>query len=235
MNDYAALEPHGPLIPLFDDVWMITGSVVMMPLMRIPRNMVVLRFGDALTLVSSVRLDDEGMRQLSALGRIENVVRIGTHGMDDAWYVREHGAALWAPPNTRHARGLTTARELRPGAAPHPQLDAFLFENTRAPEAALLHRRHRLLITCDSVQHWVDTAGCSPPAKLASHAIGFLKRPTQIGPPWRKRMTPDGGSLEPDFRRLVELEFDHLVGGHGAIRRDDARQRLRDTVDATFG
>lgn len=235
MTDYAPLEPHGALQPLFDDVWMVTGSVVMMPLMRLPRNMVVLRDGDALTLVSSVRLSDDGMRRLAELGRIEHVVRIGTHGMDDAWYVREHGATLWAPPGMKHARGLTTDRELSPDDLPHPDLALFVFEHTRAPEAALLHRRHRLLITCDSVQHWVDTAGCSAPAKLASHAIGFLKRPTQIGPPWRKGMTPDGGTLEPDFRRMLELEFDHLVGGHGTIRRDDARDRLRETVDATFG
>ena len=50
------------------------------------------------------------------------------------------------------------------------------------------------MITCDSVQNWPDTRGCSLPAKLVTRAMGFTRRPAQIGGPWRKFMTPKGGT-----------------------------------------
>ena len=64
-------------------------------------------------------------------------------------------------------------------------------------------------------------SGCSWPARLIMPLIGF-KRTTLIGPLWLKAMTPDGGSLRPDFERLLELQFDHLIAAHGGPRRDDA-------------
>ena len=84
------------------------------------------------------------------------------------------------------------------------------------------------------MQNWTTTAGCSVPAKLATHAMGFMK-PAQIGPPWRKFMTPEGGSLRADFERLAGLEFRHLIGGHGTPLRDVARERLRETIARVYG
>jgi hypothetical protein len=230
MTDYAALEPHGPIEPLFDNVWTVTGSVVMAPLIRLPRNMTILRHDGELTLVNAVRLSDEGMAQLAVLGKIKNVVRIGMHGMDDAWYVEEHGATLWAPEGMKHKHGLPTTEVLGPDNVPMPGLTYFGFELTTNPEGALLyHAEGGLLITCDSVQNWVDTQGCSVMAKAVTHLMGFVK-PAQIGPPWRKIQTPKGGSLKPDFDRLVTLDFQHLVGGHGVPLRDTAKARLRETI-----
>jgi len=48
-------------------------------------------------------------------------------------------------------------------------------------------------------------------------------------------MTPEGGTLRPDFERLVALPFEHLIGGHGGLCRGDARLRLRETITRVFG
>ena len=71
-------------------------------------------------------------------------------------------------------------------------------------------------------------------ARLVAHLIGFRKRPAQIGPPWRKRMTPDGGTLKSDFERLAELNFAHLIAAHGEPLIDTARQDLIATINATY-
>lgn len=234
MTEYAALEPHGAVTPLFDNVWTVTGSVVMMPLVRIPRTMVILRSGSELTLVNAVRLDDEGIAALAELGTIKNVVRIGIHGMDDAWYIDKHAATLWAPPGMTHARGKSTAAQLRPDSLPMTELDLFQFEHTKQPEAALLWTPDKLLITCDSVQNWEDTTGCSVVGGVISKFMGFVK-PAQIGPPWRKMMTPKGGTLRPDFERLAALDFKHLVGGHGVPLKNDAPAKLRESIVRVFG
>jgi hypothetical protein len=233
--DFAPLEPHGPLTPLFEDVFTLVGSVTMMPLVRIPRTMTVVRRGSELTLINAVRVDDATLTALKALGRIAHVVRIGLHGMDDAWYVQEHGATLWALPGVEHARGQTTQEELAEDHLPLAGARLFRFEHTVAPEAALLlDDGGGLLVTCDSVQNWESTDGCSLLGTLATHALGFLV-PAQIGPPWRKRMTPPGGSLRPDFERLADLPFKHLVGGHGVPLRGSANAALRATIERVYG
>ncbi len=70
---------------------------------------------------------------------------------------------------------------------------------------------------------------------VITRAMGFTSRRAQIGPPWRKGMTPQGGSLKGDFERLASLDFKHLIGAHGGPLRDTAKSDLKATVAATFG
>lgn len=233
-DDLAPLEPHGPLVPLFDDVFTLQGSVVMMPLVRIPRTMTIVRHDGDLTLINAVRVDDATLAELNKLGAIKNVVRIGMHGMDDAWYVQEQGATLWALPGVEHGRGQTTAQELSADNAPFPNCEVFAFAETVKPEAALLLKAEGgVLITCDSVQNWESTEGCSLVGGLVTRVFGFVK-PAQIGPPWHKMMRPEGGSLQADFERLVALDFRHLIGGHGVPLKDTAKERLQETLQRVF-
>ncbi|MFT7520593.1 MAG: hypothetical protein ACI9MC_002743 [Kiritimatiellia bacterium] len=220
---FAPAEPHGALEPIFADAWFLTGSVQFKPLVRLVRNMVVLRHDGELTLINSVRLDDAGLAALDALGKVSHVMRIGGHGMDDAYYLDRYGARHW------------TASDLQPDTElPVPGLQVFRFNDTIAPEAALLlDRDGGLLITCDSVQHWVPSALMSPIAKLLTRLMGF-QRPAQIGPPWRKKQTPAGGSLREDFERLAALPFDKLIGGHGGLLQSDGAAVVRASVARTF-
>lgn len=113
-------------------------------------------------------------------------------------------------------------------------LRLFRFELTKTPEVALLLERHGgLLITCDSVQHWAPSPLMSVAASLATRVLGF-RHPAQIGPPWRKRQTPEGGSLRPDFERLAALPFRHLVWGHGGVARERAAEWLLASVEREF-
>lgn len=230
--DFPPATPHHALVPIFDDAWYLQGSVDFKPLVRLQRNMVVLRSEGELTLINAIRLDDEGLAALDALGTVAHVVKIGIHGMDDAFYLDRHDATHWAPPGTAEAIGATP---LTDGALPHPALSLFLFEHTTKPEAALLHEGGGgLLITCDSVQHWEPSDLMSTAAKIVTGVMGF-KHPAQIGPPWRKKMTPEGGSLRPDFDRLVALPFVNQIGAHGGLCRDEAKARLQDTIARVYG
>ncbi len=236
-DSFAPQEPHGPIVELIPDAFYVTGAVRMAPLVRITRNMVVVRHGDELTVVSPVRLSDEGMADLDKLGRVTHVIKIGTHGMDDAWYLdRYESAQYWALEGAKLPAGLTADVAMKDGTTlPIPDTRLFVFADTRQPEAAiLLERDGGLLVTCDSVQHWVDTEGCSLLAKPMTRAMGFMK-PAQIGPPWRKMMTPKGGTLRPDFERLADLKFDRLIGGHGAPLKAGANRLLRETITRVYG
>ena len=228
---FPEVQPHGALEKIVDDVWYLTGSVAFKPLVRLPRNMVVIRHESELTLVNSVRLDAEGEAALLALGKITRVMKIGFHGMDDAYYVARFGAKYWSvSPDSDAVTKIDENTVL-----PFPDARVFMFKQTNRPEAAILIERDGgLLITCDSVQHWVPKKVMSPLAKVLTRFIGFQKS-AQIGPPWRKVMTPEGGSLRTDFERLAGLKFSRLIGGHGGLLEAKANEVLGQSIKREFG
>lgn len=231
-HNFPGVEPHGPLVPIFNDVWYVTGSVAFKPLVRLPRNMVVVRHQGELTLINAVRLDNKGKAELDALGKIAHVMRIGFHAMDDAYYLDEYESKLWVVAGTGAQTPGALFGELAENARlPFADSRVFIFRKTVRPEAAILIERDGgLLITCDSVQHWVPSPLMSPMAKVVTRLIGFQK-PAQIGPPWRKKQTPQGGSLRPDFERLAALPFDRLIGGHGGLLEKAAASQLAISID----
>lgn len=146
------------------------------------------------------------------------------HGMDDAWFLDHCGATCWALPG------------VDPDDLPVPWLSLFTFQDTVQPEAALIADRDGgVLLCCDSVQSWPDLDGCSTLAKGMTVAMGFNKRPANIGPPWKKIQTPAGGSLRADFERLLDQPFDSMIGGHGKPLKGGAKAALTKTVQAVFG
>jgi hypothetical protein len=237
MTQFFAPQPHGPIQEISDGVFWVHGSIRMGPGVRIARNMAIVTSGDELAVISAVRLDDDGEAALAKLGSVRHVIKLGAfHGIDDAYYLFRYGAAYWSIPGAARPQDPPPDRALTADSLPIADAELFTFDAATRKEGALLIKRAGgILITCDAVQHWPDTAGCSLAAKVVSRLLGFTRRPAQIGPPWRKQMTPEGGSLRGDFERLAALEFKHLIGGHGSVLRDTARDDLRATIAATFG
>ena len=236
MSTFPDAQPHGPIEKLGDDVFWVQGTMRMAPGLRISRNMVIIRSGEELTLVTAVRLSEKGERELEALGKVTNVVKIGAaHDYDDPYCVWRFGARYWALPHAAKPDGPTPDAELSASNSPVTDCAVFQFAGTKRPEAALLIQRGGgILVTCDAVQNWPNTNRCSLPAKLVCKIFGFTSRPAQIGPPWRKVMTPRGGSLRGEFERLAALEFTDLIGGHGAPLRGTAKAALQATIAATY-
>jgi hypothetical protein len=51
---------------------------------------------------------------------------------------------------------------------------------------------------------------------------------------WLKLMTPEDGSLAGDFRRLLNLDFDHLLSAHGSLLSGDAHAGVERAVEKAF-
>ncbi len=236
MNEYPAVMPHGPIEMVADDVFWVRGSVSLAPGLRITRNMAIVRSGDELTLFHAVRLSPPGEAELAKLGTVKNVVKLANaHGMDDAYYLDHFDATYWALPDGARDQDPEIQQQLRDDNLPIDEAKLFAFRDSKEKEAALLvERGDGILITGDAVQNWPDSAGCSLPAKLVTRLMGFLKRPAQIGPPWRKMMTPENGTLQPDFERLADLDFAHIVPVHGHPLMNTAKQDLLATIEATY-
>ena len=63
--------------------------------------------------------------------------------------------------------------------------------------------------------------------------IGF-PRETIVGPIWLKYQTPEGETLEPEFRRLLGLKFDSLLAAHGTLLASGAHAAVERAVDKAF-
>jgi hypothetical protein len=237
MDRFPPALSHGQFEELFPDVFFVTGgmkTVLMGSDWQFSRNMTVVRDAGALTLINSVRLTDTGLAQLDALGRVANVVKIGSmHGRDDAFYRERYGARFWAPPGMVHEHGLETDEELRPGAnVPFAGCSVFDFRTTKRAEAILhIDRFGGILISCDSLQNWAapDEFFSEESLKLMTN-MGFFQ-PANVGPLWMQLNEPQ----RDDFMRLAQMPFRHVLCGHGAPLIDNAREAYLARFECLFG
>jgi len=237
MHAYPLAMPHGELEEVFPDVFFVTGTS--RPQIggvnwQYSRNMVVVRERDELTLLNSVRLDEQGLARLEALGRVSHVVKLGAfHGMDDRFYCQKYGAKQWAPSGMLHDDGHVVDEQLLPGGStPFAGLQLFSFATSKHPESALLIESHGgILVSCDSLQNWVETdAFFDQETALRMKAVGFIA-PANIGPGWRMACAPEAS----DFAAVRALTFRHLLPAHGRPIRDTAHFQLSATFEREFG
>lgn len=234
IGNYPPALPHLPLGEIFPGVWLAASVVTMgIPLglrIRFSRNMVAVLTPEGWVLLNPVRLSDAAEAELLARAPIRHAVRLGTfHGRDDAYYVDRFGATFWCAPGAHAYPQPAGSREIdESGAFPIPGAQVVVFSQATRAECVVCLHGHRLLVTCDSVQHYDNDPLISLLGKCVMRPMGFT--PCVIGPIWLKEVTPPGGSLRGDFERVLALEFDHLISGHGTLKRGGARAALAKNV-----
>lgn len=231
---YPQALPHLDIEELFDDVFLVHGTMKPNRLISFGRNMIVVRHGDELTLINTVRLCDDGLRQLEALGTVAHVMKLGFfHDRDDPFYVDRYRAKFWALPGHRHNLGLRADVEMTEDTElPIPGAQMFFFRSTRKPESIVhLDRGGGALILCDALQNWPEPGfGCNRMGRTLMRPLKFF-RPANIGPIWLRIMKPD----ESEFTRLQELPYRHMVGAHGQPLMDTAHEEFDASFKRRFG
>lgn len=232
MTDFDPAWPHGELREVFPDIFMVTGTNKVHWRWfnyQFSRNMQVLREGDELTLVNTVRLNDAGLAQLEQLGTVKHVVRIGAfHGRDDPFYLDRYGCAYWAIPGMHLRPNLSIDQPLVDGSkGPISDSVVHVLDLPKQKEAVLLLKREGgILISCDSLQTWT---GPDRYFNLITKLIFWWQK--QFGSahspdPWRKACHPDAHCYE----NIAALEFKHLLSAHGEPLRENAKQHLLQTI-----
>ncbi len=235
MKEFPPALPHGPIEEVFPNVFVVRGSIKMAPLVTVCRNMIVVRDGTELTLYNAVRLSETGEKELLALGEVTHLGRIGAfHTIDEPYYMDRFKPTYWAQEGQRKLAG--ACENISEGDAAPGGGTFFEFRDITWPESAVLLSKHGgVLITCDSVQNFVDLTGCSPVGKFVTKMMGF-QHPSHVGKPWRKEMGKSHGvgALRANFERLLEKDFSHLASGHGPVSRDHAKTNLAKTLARVF-
>ena len=226
--------PHGPIQSVTEQLHFVRGSMRVNALLRISRNMAILKDDDGLTLVNPIRLNADGEQALARLGAVKRILRLGAmHGIDDAYYRTLFGAELWAQAGGTIYPDPPIDRDTATGF-PLPHATLFRFEGVRQPESALLvPGAPNVLLTCDAIHHHGDYTYNNRIIRMAMPFIG-IPETTVVGPIWLKRVTPAGESLRGEFERLLELDFDALLGAHRTFLDHGAKAAARAAVTRAF-
>lgn len=232
---YPPAYPHDQIQKLYPGVFLLHGSIKMGPGMSMNRNMVILQSGPEIILINPVRMNEEGLAALDLLGKVSKIIRLGDfHGLDDKFYLNRYKCEFWAQQGQETYKSPSPTKIINSSTTgPITNSDFFIFESAIFPEAALLIKEHRLLITTDSVQYHSDWSYFSWLTKIAFKLLGF-KIGLNIGPPWLKRVTPNGKTLKKDFESLLTLDFEAIIAAHGAPIKNGAKELLKTEINNVF-
>ncbi len=230
--------PHGDIQEIFPDIFFVTGTNKIQHEgvhIQMSRNMTILRNGSELTLVNTVRLDEEGLEKLGRLGTVTHLVRIGAfHGRDDAFYRYQYPhAQLWTLKGMTYENGLKSDHDLIPqGPMPFPGCSLFVFETSTLPEGILhIKREEEILISCDSLQNITDTDRFYNSETIQLFQDQGLIKPANISPTWLGATHTKAS----DFHRLLTtLTFQHLLTSHGKPLMKTAFEEVQKTVARVF-
>jgi hypothetical protein len=237
---HPAARKHGDLAEVLPGLFFVTGTIQMPgPLpVRFSRNMSVVRRGDRLVVVNSVRLDDAGLAALDKLGKVTDVIRLAAnHGLDDPFYAERYGAKVWVVKGQRYTAGFNTSR---PDTyfTPHHEMDAstalpiegaklVVFDST-PPEGMLLLPDHGgVMISGDCLQNWATSdAYFSWLGRMLMKMMGFIK-PHNIGPGWLKQCKPPKDQL----RAVLGEQFANVLPAHGTPVINGAVELYRPVIE----
>jgi hypothetical protein len=239
------VHDHGDLEPVFENIWFVRGGWTM-PLAlkpRISRSMTIIRDGSSgeLTLVNSMRLTEDGLRALEALGPIKHVVRLASmHGADDAFYRERYGAKVWALRGTHYVRGLTAEAKPEDGyftadayydatsALPIAGARVFVMESPRLMEASiLLEREGGILLSGDFFHNTPEPDEFTNGLTRVGMRVLGLARPCNMGVGWVMMTKPS----RDDLLSLLDIPFEHVLPIHGQPVIGGARDRYRPAIE----
>jgi hypothetical protein len=225
---YSPAWPHREIKEVLPNIFYVTGTnfTTFNDIeYRHSRNMIVVRDNNTLSLINAVRLNEDCLSQLDALGKVRNVIRIGAfHGRDDAFYTDRYQAKQWALAGMPAANVLTTN-----GAMPIADCSLFQFETTQYPEAILhIAKEGGILITCDSIKNWIaaDEFFSNDSAKRYEELKYF-------GVATISRTWIDACNIQAaDLEKIKSLTFKHLISAHGEPLLNNAHDAVTKSISS---
>ncbi len=191
-NDHPPALYHLPVRECFPDVWFASSAISMaIPLkgkITFSRNMVAVRGSEGWVLLNPIRLSESAEAELLAKAPFKHAVRLGTyHGRDDRYYVDKFGVEFWGVPGVQMYPEPRFNQEItEEGPFPIPGAQVVIFKDATHAECVVCLPQHRLLVTCDSVQHYEHDSLISALGKIVMSSMGFFT-PCVIGPPLAER------------------------------------------------
>uniref|UniRef100_A0A6U5BCC0 Uncharacterized protein n=1 Tax=Hemiselmis andersenii TaxID=464988 RepID=A0A6U5BCC0_HEMAN len=252
---------HSGVVQVFSDVFVVSGKMNMGP-MQIARNMQIVRERRQLCIINSVRVSEDVLKEIEALGTVKHVIKNGAHGVDDAFYVERYGAALWSVPTAKWnpkfgKKGIKMERNLLEDV-PFKCMTAVRFDDeTRAagPSAdcregssvnvVVKTDKGGVLLSNDMVQNYEPHDDAE---KISEHTLNggftdFMSRMLgfsgRVITPWMfmQNYAPgrDPKQLKHEIEKVLSHDWQHLVPCHGVLALNTAKQEWISSLEKWYG
>ena len=233
MDIYPPAFAHGSIQEVLPDIFFVTGASLYEhegKAIQKSNNMVIVRDGQELTLINTLRLNEESLKAIDKLGKVTHVARLGAfHDRNDVFYLDRYKAKLWAVrgmihKNNRQADFLIGETD----KTPFPDASFFRFETTTQPEAILhIARQGGILITCDSIKNWTKIDEYFSENTGKEFLEQGLIKAVSIDHVWLGVMKPKNS----DFAKLKMLKFSHFLSAHGQPMINTAQEQLTPALE----
>lgn len=215
------------LRPLADGIWEVEDRLPMPLGIRFPIRMTALRTGpSSLALISPIRLDDDLVAALDAVGRVEAIVapNLLHHLYAGAAAARFPNARVYAPEGLRAKQPSLAFTPLSPGALTS---DIDVFRVDGAPDVGehlFLHRPSRTLVATDLVFN--VRSGVNWVTRLVFRWVSGTYGHLRVSRLWR-RFAKDRVAVRRSLETVLDADFERLVVAHGDPVPSGARSALR--------
>ena len=226
--------PHDPPCLVTDDILTVVGDIDM-PLMTLPRRMIVVRLRDGgLVVFNAIALAEAEMERLEEFGTPAFLVVPNDHHRLDAksWKARYPSIAVVAPPGSRAAVEAAVPVDLTAGDFGDPSVRMVVVPGTGEREAALEVRRPGglSLVINDVIGNIRDARGFGG---WLLKRMGFAGDEPHVPGPVRLNMVADKQALAEQFRAWADdPALRRILVAHGAPIDDDPQGALRKLADA---
>jgi len=233
MSKYSPTFPHGAIQEILPDIFFVTGASILQHeenFIQKSNNMTIVRNGNELTLINTLRLDENGLQALEKLGIVSHVVRLGAfHDRNDGYYINRYKAKLWACEGMHFNNNLKIDFLIKENeAAPIKGAAFFEFKTTKFPEAIMHISLHGgILIACDSIKNWTKIDEYFSEKTAKDFLEQGLIQPVSIDKIWLGAMNPGYA----DFERLKSLQFKHFFSAHGEPIIDEATAQIMPVLE----
>jgi hypothetical protein len=225
------VHPHGPLRELAPGLWCVEGTYGRSPM---GRRMSVVAAGRGLLLHSAMRLRDEELARLDALGELRWIlVPNRMHASDAPFFAERHPEARVLVPALERER-LAGASLRVDGTVEEdwPEelagvLDAHPIEGLRIGETALHHRPSGTLVVNDLCMNFRETDLRGLLHRLLMKLNGVHER---LGPSLLLKLAfvRDREALARSLALVLQLDLRRVVPSHGSVFEGDAGAALRE-------
>ncbi len=235
INEDWVVQPHGPLVPLDDGLFVVSGEIVM-PLGRFPRRMTVVTLSKSRVAIwSPVPLAEAQMQQIEAMGEIAFLIVPGVgHRLDiKPWKARYPKAKVVCAPGARKAVEEVIPVDAVGDVLGDPDVHLETVAGVDEVEAALrVTREGRLtLVVNDIVANVRHPHGLG--ANVMARVLGFGVHHPQMPKAGKKMFVKDAAALAGELRSWAdEPNLERLVVSHGDVIEieDEPAEALREVA-----
>lgn len=226
--------PHQPPQAVTDDILTVAGEIEM-PLMTLPRRMIVVRLKDGgLVVYNAIALAEAEMRRLEDFGTPAFLVVPNDHHRLDSksWKQRYPAIRVVAPPGAREAVEAAVPVDATAAAWDDDGVRFVVVAGTGGREAALEVRRPGglTLVVNDVIANIDDARGFGG---WLLKRMGFAGDEPHLPGPVRLNLVEDKQKLRDQFLAWAgDAALRRILVAHGAPIEDDPQAALRKLAEA---